>query len=1035
MPDSKIEIVGNCFAGCEYLFDDNGFIIRNGHLIRYAGKEEKAVVPEGVTSIGRTAFSDCNSLKTISIPDSIQSIDDYAFGESTSVKRVEISYDLLEKLNFFGQSVEVCLRKKDGSVQKVICCYSNRQHIAPVSKNTIENYDSLVVGKKYEDFKMAKDVRFKAAIYRLVDKELPVSDETKKLFAEMLKENIAKAVKFAISEQEPDYIKALCDVKAIDSENIGAVKKAVSSCRIPEIQSLIEKRIKEIESGSDEGSDTVIPDDASDFVIENDVLKKYVGGKRIVTVPDCIKVCENYSFSDRNLITQIILPDGLEKIGNYAFDGCYNLSKINIPNSVKSVGCYIFAGCISLKCIELSESLLPDVPLSIWQYKTIDMILHRTDGSVIKTLCCVSYDGHIAPINKEDARLFDTIIAMGSASGYKMTLTERIKSALFRLVDTVNPVEHEFYESFKKLLEDNLSKAIKCAEDEVEPRYIQAMVNIRAIRKRNLGKVKNALSASKIPDIRSAWDSLVVKSNTSISEDEELSEVEQLVTRILFTKSKQPGPILKDFYDLSIFELPTIFDKDNKPAASYVLGYLLVIHEVRPSYAGTYGGLRSKYYAKISTDAEEVLDLLNQQSLQKALAQLVDERVANANGRNMNLLYPICRYADDTLMRKICSQVIYWRPVIRKIFHSAIMYSPTTSAILYLDKNRLLDEYALYNHTDADTLRRSVISKFDFDKSYKKIYDMGDNSVTVTLLSDLSLELSNSETGKVLKSIPKKNSDSEKYEAVKADLSKLKKDIKRLVRNQTDDLLYAFRSGKTYPVDSWTASFIDNMIFRRIAELVVWEQDGNTFTLCDGNLITANHQTYSLGSNPISVAHPIEMKANDVKKWQIYCNSKGLKQPFAQVWEYAVNPATVTSDRYKGILIPYYRFASQERHGIKVEDYDFHNQIDITLEDCETDIERIDQHRHEILATDRFEIKSFRFMHFTRQVNHIISYFDKITVWGRVQRDDVSVAELFDRFTLAQIMELIQAAGQRYKRPCFAYELQKQQLCRFQSDG
>ena len=43
-----------------------------------------------------------------------------------------------------------------------------------------------------------------------------------------------------------------------------------------------------------------------------------------------------------------------------------------------------------------------------------------------------------------------------------------------------------------------------------------------------------------------------------------------------------------------------------------------------------------------------------------------------------------------------------------------------------------------------------------------------------------------------------------------------------------------------------------------------------------------------------------------------------LKQPFEQIWEPVVDPNTVTKDRYKGCMIPYYRFTGKQKHGISV---------------------------------------------------------------------------------------------------------------------
>ena len=57
---------------------------------------------------------------------------------------------------------------------------------------------------------------------------------------------------------------------------------------------------------------------ASDFIIENGVLIKYVGKGGTVTVPDeVVKIGDN-AFEKCSKLTEIILPDGLLEIGEHA---------------------------------------------------------------------------------------------------------------------------------------------------------------------------------------------------------------------------------------------------------------------------------------------------------------------------------------------------------------------------------------------------------------------------------------------------------------------------------------------------------------------------------------------------------------------------------------------------------------------------------------------------------------------------------------------------------------------------------------------
>jgi len=100
-------------------------------------------------------------------------------------------------------------------------------------------------------------------------------------------------------------------------------------------------------------------------------------------------------------------------------------------------------------------------------------------------------------------------------------------------------------------------------------------------------------------------------------------------------------------------------------------------------------------------------------------------------------------------------------------------------------------------------------------------------------------------------------------------------------------------------------------------------------------------------------------------------------------------------------------------YGIYVEDYDYHNAIDIRLAGCDTEVERIDWTRHQLDVNDRFEITSISFRKMNRMVNHILAYLDRVTVYGRIADDDAAaIAILLPNFTLAQIADFIQLASE-----------------------
>ena len=58
---------------------DSDFQITNGVLTKYTGPGGDVVVPDGVTSIGDSAFSRCKTLTSIVLPEGVTSIGDGAF--------------------------------------------------------------------------------------------------------------------------------------------------------------------------------------------------------------------------------------------------------------------------------------------------------------------------------------------------------------------------------------------------------------------------------------------------------------------------------------------------------------------------------------------------------------------------------------------------------------------------------------------------------------------------------------------------------------------------------------------------------------------------------------------------------------------------------------------------------------------------------------------------------------------------------------------------------------------------------------------
>ena len=118
----------------------------------------------------------------------------------------------------------------------------------------------------------------------------------------------------------------------------------------------------------------------------------------------------------------------------------------------------------------------------------------------------------------------------------------------------------------------------------------------------------------------------------------------------------------------------------------------------------------------------------------------------------------------------------------------------------------------------------------------------------------------------------------------------------------------------------------------------------------------------------------------------------------------------IRPERYKGVAINPYYLKNQEKRGIHAEWYtgEFSSAHQIEIEGFDAKAEHAPQDKQE----ERLQIVSIKPQKWNRKANSIIAYLDRITLYSRVKKDDLSVMELMDGFTLAQITDFINIANE-----------------------
>lgn len=173
----------------------------------------------------------------------------------------------------------------------------------------------------------------------------------------------------------------------------------------------------------------------------------------------------------------------------------------------------------------------------------------------------------------------------------------------------------------------------------------------------------------------------------------------------------------------------------------------------------------------------------------------------------------------------------------------------------------------------------------------------------------------------------------------------------------------------------------------------------------------------------VTVAHPMEMGAEDVAAWQGYFTANQIKQPFNQIWEPLVDFSTIKEDRYAGIEFPAYRFNGQAKHGIELyyKDYSDYYEFGLALMDCSVLVASesvVD--RHTLNFQGKMQLGNFSCRKKSRAANHVIALLDKWAVYSRILQNDASIVNQLPQFTLAQIEEFLKLAMENNCTNCTA---------------
>ena len=333
---AEIVVSGSCGNNVTYTLDTDGLltISGSGAMKDYPSSSApwyskmtsiKTVdILDGVTSIGKKAFSDCSNLTSVIIPDSVTSIGASAFVYCRSLASITIPNNVtsIESNTFYCCSGLTSVVIGNGVMSigdyAFAGCDSLTSIMMPDNVTSIcrevfsgcNSLQSVTIGDG------VTDIGYKAFSY------------CRDLTSVTMGDNVTSIAEYAF-----EYCDSLANITIPDSvKSIGSY--AFKECR---------------------GLTSVTIGDGVTSI--GNYAFSYCSGLTSVTIGDSVTSIGKYAFQHCESLTSVTIPDSAKSIGYGAFSNCDRLTGVTIGNSVTSIDNYAFEYCESLTSVTIPDSV------------------------------------------------------------------------------------------------------------------------------------------------------------------------------------------------------------------------------------------------------------------------------------------------------------------------------------------------------------------------------------------------------------------------------------------------------------------------------------------------------------------------------------------------------------------------------------------------------------------------------------------------------------------------------------------------------
>ena len=366
IPDSVVNIKGNPFylwkgklecLSASFIYEDNVlFNMDKSKLISFRNQEAKSfIIPNGVMSIEKYAFSDCSSLISISVPKSVTSIGDGAFDGCSSLSSIAIS-DSITSIGTW--TFDGCKSLRSLVIPDSVTSIGNEAFRGCSSLCSLVIPDSVTsIGEgAFDGCSSLRSLVIPDCVTSIRDGAFDGCSSLRSLVIPDSVTSIGDGAFSSCSSLRslviPDSVTSIGDGVFSSCSSLRSLVIPDSVVNIKGNPFCYWKGKLECLSASFIYEDNVLfnMDKSKLISFRNQEAKSFI-------IPDGVKSIGNCAFVDCYSLVSISIPNSVTSIGEESFIDCSSLSNLVIPNSVTSIGAWAFDGCSSLRSFVIPDSV------------------------------------------------------------------------------------------------------------------------------------------------------------------------------------------------------------------------------------------------------------------------------------------------------------------------------------------------------------------------------------------------------------------------------------------------------------------------------------------------------------------------------------------------------------------------------------------------------------------------------------------------------------------------------------------------------